>query len=279
MNENELLQFLVMGQGDPAGSPFQRLDPRTRLLGFATLMVALIAAHNLVVGLSLLGITMSLVGLARVPWRFAFRGIRLFLPWLALIAAIQLVFGIGNRPACETLLGWGPWRLTECSLTFAAHTLTRFLGFVMLVGLLTWISSIPELARGLEALARPLDRLNLPAHQVALAGVIAMRFVPTMALELERIQKAQFARGADLAVGRANLVQRIRRTLPMIVPLFVTALRRAERLAEAMEARAYSGGRERGEHRQLRFRRRDWVALGFMGLLLGGVLVSGLWMT
>jgi energy-coupling factor transport system permease protein len=279
MNESELLHYLVIGQGDSAGSPFQRLDPRTRLLGFATLMVALIAARNLVVALSLLGITMSLVGLARVPWRFAFRGIRLLLPWLALVAAIQLVFGIGNRPACQTLLAWGPWRMTGCSLTFAALTLSRFLGFVVLVGLLMWISSIPELARGLEALARPLDRLNLPAHQVALAGVIAMRFVPTMALELERIQKAQLARGADLTVGRDNFVQRIRRTLPMIVPLFVLALRRAERLAEAMEARGYMGGRGRGEYRQLRFRRPDWIALGLMGLLIASVMVAGLWMT
>jgi energy-coupling factor transport system permease protein len=242
-------------------------------------MAALIAARNLGVALSLLGISVSLVGLARAPWRFAVRGIRLFLPWLVLVAAIQLVFGIGNRPTCETLLAWGPWRFTGCSLTFAALTLTRFLGFVVLVGLLMWISSIPELARGLEALARPLDHLNLPAHQVALAGVIAMRFVPTMALELERIQKAQLARGADLAVGRASFVQRIRRILPVIVPLFVLALRRAERLAEAMEARAYIGGQERGEYRQLRFGRADWIALGLMGLILGSVLAAGLWMT
>jgi energy-coupling factor transport system permease protein len=278
MNENGLLHTLTMGPVDPAGSGIHRLDPRTRLLGFAALIVALVAARHLALALSLVGFAVLLVLLAHVPLGYALRGLRLFLPWLALVAAIQLLFGIGNRPDCATLLAWGPWRLTGCALLFAALTLTRFAGFVLLVGLLTWTSSIPDLAHGLEALARPFDRLNLPAHQVALAGVIAMRFVPTMALEMERIQKAQLARGADLERGRPNFVQRVRRTLPLIVPLFVLALRRAERLAEAMEARAYGGGRERGRYHRLVLRRPDWVALALIGLVLASVLLAGLWL-
>ena len=277
MNGNGLLHTLTVGLVDPAGSGIHRLDPRTRLLGFAGLLVALVAARHLPVALSLVGFTILLVRLARVPVGYALRGLRLFLPWLALIAAIQLVFGIGSRPDCAALVTWGPWRLTSCTLLFAGLTLTRFAGLVLLVGLLTWTSSIPDLARGLEALARPLDRLKLPAHQLALTGVIAMRFVPTMALEMERIEKAQRARGADLARGRLNFVQRVRRTLPLIVPLFVLALRRAERLAEAMEARAYGGGWARGRYHRLALRRPDWVALGVIGLVLGGVLFASLW--
>jgi energy-coupling factor transport system permease protein len=278
MNENGLLHYLTIGPMGGSESPIHRLDPRTRLLGFAALLVALIAASHLVVALPLVGLVLLLVVLARVPLGHAMRGLRLFLPWLILVAAIQLLFGMGDRPDCAILVAWGPWHLTDCSLTFAGLTLTRFAGFVLLVGLLTWASSIPELARGLEALARPFDRLNVPAHQVALAGVIAMRFVPTMALEMERIQKAQLARGADLDGGRPNFVERVRRTLPLIIPLFVLALRRAERLAEAMEARAYSGGRGRGRYHQLRFRRADWVALGLMVLVLGVVVLAGIWM-
>jgi energy-coupling factor transport system permease protein len=278
MNENGLLHYLTIGPVGPAESPIHRLDPRTRLLGFASLLAALIVAGRLVVALPLVAILVLLVGLARVPLGHASRGLRLFLPWLVLVAAIQLLFGIGNRPGCADLVVWGPWRLTGCSLTFALLTLTRFAGFVLLVGLLTWTSPIPDLARGLEALARPFDRLNLPAHQLALAGVIAMRFVPTMAMEMERIQKAQLARGADLG-GRTNFVGRVRRTLPLIVPLFVLALRRAERLAEAMEARAYSGGRGRGRYHQLGFRPADWVALSLAALVLGGVLLARFWTT
>jgi energy-coupling factor transport system permease protein len=279
MDENGLLHYLTIGPMGPGRSPIHRLDPRTRLLGFAVLAVALIVAGHLVLALPLVVLMILLVGLAHVPLTHAIRGVRLFLPWLVLVAAIQLLFGIGNRPGCAILIAWGPWRMTDCSLAFAGLTLARFAGFVLLVGLLTWTSSIPDLARGLEALARPFDRLNLPAHQLALAGVIAMRFVPTMALELERIQKAQLSRGAGLDGGRASFVGRIRRTLPLIVPLFVLALRRAERLGEAMEARAYSGGRRRGRYRQLGFRRPDWIALGLTVLVLGGVVLTRLWMT
>jgi energy-coupling factor transport system permease protein len=279
MDENGLLHYLTIGPVGSAGSAIHRLDPRTRLLGFTALLVALITASHLALALPLVAVVILLIGLARVPPRHAIRGLRLFLPWLVVVAGIQLLFGIGNRPGCASLVAWGPWRMTDCSLTFAALTLTRFAGFVLLVGLLTWTSSIPDLARGLEGLARPFDRLNLPAHHLALAGVIAMRFVPTMALEMERIQKAQLARGADLDGGRANFVARVRRTLPLIVPLFVLALRRAERLAEAMEARAYRGGRGRGRYHQLGFRRADWVALGLATLVLGGVVLGGFWIT
>jgi energy-coupling factor transport system permease protein len=279
MNENGLLHYLTLGPMGPAESPIHRLDPRTRLLGFAGLLVALIAARQLALALVLVALVALLVGLARVPPGHAVRGLLLFLPWLVFVAAIQLLFGVGNRPGCANLVAWGPWRLTECSLAFATLTLARFVGFVLLVGLLARTLSIPDMARGLEELARPFDRLNLPAHQLALAGVIAMRFVPTMALEMERIQKAQSARGADLQGGRANFVARVRRTLPLIVPLFVLALRRAEQLAEAMEARAYSGGRGRGRYHQLGFGRADWLALALMVLVLACVFISSVWLS
>ena len=94
-----------------------------------------------------------------------------------------------------------------------------------------------------------------------MVGIIAIRFVPTFSIEMERLQKAQRARGADLDTGKANFFRRVRRTLPMIVPLFVLALRRAERLAEAMEARVYSGGQNRGRYTRLHFQWFDWVAL------------------
>jgi energy-coupling factor transport system permease protein len=268
MDNLGLLDYLTTGQVLPTGSFIHRLDPRTRLLGFVGLLaVFVLAGRPAVVGLALV-VTVGLIALARVPLRFALRGLWLLLPWLSVIAVMQIAFGVGDAPGCPALWAWGPFRLTLCTLQFALLTLLRFAGLALLVGLFTWTSPIPELVRGLEALAAPLDRLGLPAHELAMVGVIALRFVPTMALELERLQKAQVARGADLGRGRLGFVQRVRRTLPLVVPLFVIALRRAERLAEAMEARAYGGGRGRGRYTRLHFRAMDWLALGLVVLFV-----------
>lgn len=267
-----LLQYLTTGQLLPTGSVVHRLDPRVRLLGFLGLLVALVLVGRVGPAALALGATVGLIVLARVPLRYALRGLWLMLPWLALVALVQIAFGVGDTPDCAVVFAWGPLRLTVCTLQFTLVTLMRFAGLMLTVGLLTWTSSVPDLARGLAALAAPLDRLRLPAHQLAMVGVIAIRFVPTMALELERLQKAQAARGADLGRGRLGFLQRVRRTLPLVVPLFVVALRRAERLAEAMEARAYGGGRGRGRYARLHFRWIDWLALGLVVLFVIVVL-------
>jgi energy-coupling factor transport system permease protein len=268
MEDFGLLKYLTTGQVLPTGSPIHRLDPRTRLLGFLGLLVVFVASSRVGPAALALGATVGLLVLARIPLGYALQGLWLLLPWLLVIALIQVAFSVGDAAGCPLLLSWGPLRLTFCTLRFALLTLIRFVGLVLLVGLLIWTSPIPGLVRGLEALAGPLDRLGLPAHELAMVGVIAVRFVPTMALELERLRKAQAARGADLGRGRAGFLQRVRRTLPLIVPLFVLALRRAERLAEAMEARAYSGGRGRGRYACLRLRPADWLALGLLALFV-----------
>lgn len=267
-----LLSYLTTGQVLPTGSPVHRLDPRTRLLGFLGLLAVFVAASGLAPAALALVVTLGLVALARIPLRYALRGLWLLLPWLLVFALLQLAFGVGDRPGCPVLATWGPLRLTFCTLRFASVTLMRFAGLALLVGLLTWTSRIPDLARGIEALADPLARLGLPAHELAMVGVIAMRFVPTMAMELQRLEKAQAARGADLGHGRGGLVKRVRRTLPLIVPLFVLALERAERLAEAMEARAYRGGRSRGRYARFHFGRVDWLALGFIALFVAVII-------
>ncbi len=268
-----LLDYLKTGQVLPTGSFIHRLDPRTRLLGFLGLLAAWIVVGRVGPALLALGVVIGLIVLARVPLRYALRGLWLLLPWLLFVAGVQLAFGVGDAPGCPALLAWGPLRVTVCTLLFALVTLIRFAGLALSIGLFAWTSPIPDLAHGLEALVAPLDRLRLPAHQLAMVGVIAIRFLPTMALELERLEKAQAARGADLTPGRLGFVQRVRRTLPLVVPLFVVALHRAERLAEAMEARAYGGGRGRGRYARLHFGWTDALALAWIGLFAIIVLI------
>lgn len=263
-----MLDTLIGGQMLSTGSPIHRLDPRTRILGFLALLAIFIVVSDPLPALLALAVTAGLILLARVPPAFALRSLVRFLPWLALIALLQLAFGVGSQPGCPPLLVWGPLRVSACTLRFALLTLLRFAGLVLLTNLFTWTTSIPGLVRGIEGLAHPLDRLGIPAHQLAMVGVIAVRFLPTMALEMERLQKAQAARGADVETGRVRLLGHVRRTLPLIVPLFIHALRRAERLAEAMEARAYGLNRRRGSYAGLHFRPADGIALALVVLFV-----------
>ena len=272
MDDFRLIQYLTTGQVLPTGSPVHRLDPRARLLGFVGILVVFVTGHSVSTVTAALLVTAGLLLLARVPAGYAVRGIGALVPWLLVVAVLQLVFSIGDGPACAEVLRLGPLRVTWCTLEFAGVTLIRVLGLVLLMGLLTWTSSITGLVHGIETLARPLDRVGVPAHGLAMVGAIAIRFVPTMAMEADRLLKAQAARGGDLQQGRLGVIHRIRRILPLLVPLFALALRRAERLAEAMDSRAYAGGRGRGQYARLQMKRIDWLSLCLVALFVVGSL-------
>ncbi len=270
-----LLQLLILGQVVPGGSPLQRLDPRTRMVGLVLLVLGwLVVGQTRVAFLALL-VTALLVLLARLPADLALRSVGVMLPWLVLLAVFQLLFRMGDRPGCAVLVEWSLVRISTCTLETALVAVMRFVGLLLLIGLFTWTTPIPDLAHGLESLAGPFDRLGLPAHELAMVGVIAVRFVPTLALEAERLDKAQRARGSELTARRSSLVDRIRRTLPKLVPLLILALRRAERLAEAMEARAYQGGKGRGQYARLRLGWPDWLALSCLCVWLGVLVYLG----
>ena len=275
MDDFRLIQYLTTGQVLPTGSPVHRLDPRARLLGFVGILVVFVTGHSVSTVTAALLVTAGLLLLARVPAGYAVRGIGALVPWLLVVAVLQLVFSIGDGPACAEVLRLGPLRVTWCTLEFAGVTLIRVLGLVLLMGLLTWTSSITGLVHGIETLARPLDRVGVPAHGLAMVGAIALRFVPTMAMEADRLLKAQAARGGDLQQGRLGVIHRIRRILPLLVPLFALALRRAERLAEAMDSRAYAGGRGRGQYARLQMKRIDWLSLCLVALFVVGSLAWG----
>jgi energy-coupling factor transport system permease protein len=290
MPELPFLQYLTTGQLSSATSMLHRLDPRVRILGFGGLLVALVSVRRIDAALVALGAMVCLMIVSRLPLRSALRGLRALLPWLLLIVLIQIAFGVGDEPGCPLILDWGPLRYTgctptfayitleipwcklqvsACTLRFAAVTLLRFVGLMLLLEMWAWMTSIPDLIHGLEGLFRPLERLGLPLHGLMMASTIAVRFLPTMALETERLLKAQAARGGDLDRERAGLLARVRAVLPLVVPVFVTALRRAERLAEAMEARAYGASRQRGVYVRLKIRWSDGLALALALALIG----------
>jgi len=274
MEDFELLRNVTIGQYLPTGSLLHRLDPRTKIVGLGLLLLAIIA-HNAASGLLVgLLIVLGLVVLARVPLGFALGGLKPALPVLVLLAALQLFFGWGAfNASCQPLWSWWVLSITPCSVQAVIVLLGRFTALILLTSLLTLTTNISELAHGAEALLRPLQRLGVPADELAMVFTIALRFVPTLAQQLEKLLKAQAARGADIH-GGSNPVQRTRQLLPVLVPLFLTTLRRGEELILAMEARGYTGGAGRTHYFRLRFGKTDVVALAIIGVLLVGLFAA-----
>lgn len=273
MEDLEIMRHITIGQYLPTGSTVHRLDPRAKLIGLGLLIAAVLAitsATGLAVALALI---LLLVALARVPLGFAAGGLRPALPVLLIIALLQLFFGWSGLAGADCQVLWSLWvlRLTTCSLLSVLAMLLRLVSLILLTGLLTMTSTISELNHGIESLLRPFARLGLPAHELAMIFTIALRFVPTLAIQLEKLLKAQVARGADIRLG-ANPLQRIRHFLPVLVPLFLTTLRRGDALAEAMEARGYSGSRGRSHYIRLHFSAADAAALTLVAISSAALL-------
>ncbi len=274
MDDFELLRNVTIGQYIPTGSILHRLDPRTKILSIGLLILVFVAynsAAGLVAGLILV---LGLVVLARVPMAFALGGLKPAVPILLFLAVLQLFFGWGLPAAgCRMLWGWWILHTSTCSVQVVVASLARFVILILLTSLLTLTSTITELAHGAERLMRPFQRLGLPAGELAMVFTLTLRFVPTLAEELEKLFKAQAARGADLGRG-SNPVQRIRQLLPVLVPLFITTLRHAEELTAAMEARGYAGGQGRSHLTHLHFGRADAVTLAVAAVSLAAFLAA-----
>jgi energy-coupling factor transport system permease protein len=178
---------------------------------------------------------------------------------------------------CNTLWSWGFIDITTCSIRQIGLMILRLLEFMILISLLTLTTRTTELTHGLERLLSPLERVRFPAHELALVFAISLRFAPTLAGELERIMKAQASRGADFGEqGRLGFIRRTRNLLPLLVPLFLSALRRAEDLTLAMEARGYTGGRGRTSFIQLKAVPFDLLALVLVFFFCAIMLFGGL---
>lgn len=264
MSEFELLRHLAIGQYQPKDSVLHRLDPRVKLTGTVLLALALMLRAGPAIGLIGVVLALLLLALARVSMGQALRGLRPLLPIFLIALVLQLLF-YPHRRAVEAgsvaLLQWGRLVVSGAGMVALAALILRMVALVLLLTLLTSVADVTELVHGVEGMLRPLQRVGLPAHELSLVLVIALRFVPLLGQELERLMKAQAARGADFGRGRGGVVRRVRRMFPLLIPLFIVALRRAEELVVAMEARGYVGGRGRTHLVRLRLRPADLVAL------------------
>ncbi|PZN09177.1 energy-coupling factor transporter transmembrane protein EcfT [Thermaerobacter sp. FW80] len=257
----------VLGQYVPGDSPLHRLDPRTKVVLLAAYSLVLFLVRQWAAYGVLAGFVLGAAVLARLPLAGVLGGMRPML-WLV---GLTLVLNLVAVPG-DPLLTLGPLVATQQGLELGLRLAVRLLLLVTAAALLTLTTSPIALTDGLEALLRPLGR-RVPAHELAMMMTIALRFIPTLAEEAERIMKAQMARGAQF--HRGGPLRRLRALVPLLVPLFVGAFRRADELALAMEARGYRGGAGRTRYRELRVGRRDAAAVLLTALVLGVALRWG----
>jgi energy-coupling factor transport system permease protein len=227
-----------------ADSPLAGLHPLTRLVAVVLIMTGMVASRSFT---ALAGGCVGLLlayGLSGVPVRPGLRSLGVAAPLILIVAVLQIL-AIPRHDTGAVLVDLGFALVTAGDLIVTAAMFLRFAGLILLIALA--VAAIParDLIRGLETGLGPLARIGFPAHELALAVTVTLSFIPIVLQEAENLAKAQASRGADFGKGRGGLFKRVRRMLPLLVPLFLTALRRAENLVVAMEARCYTGGKGR----------------------------------
>ena len=258
----------TLGQFYPVASPVHALDPRAKILAAAVFVVGLFLVDSTVGLLFVAAALVALVGVSRIPAGTFVRFMRPVLFIIALTVFFQVLF---SREG-STLIAWGYFEVHTGGLRLGFFLALRILLLVSSAGLLTATTAPVALADGIEDLLSPLKRVRFPAHEVAMMMTIALRFIPTLGQEAEKIRGAQAARGADFSEG--GPLRRARSLVPVLVPLTVGAFRRADELAEAMESRGYRGGEGRTRYRELIFGKGDALALIVTVLiLLVGILL------
>lgn len=259
------LKDITLGQYFPGTTVIHKLDPRTKLIFTVFFIVALFLAKSLVGYGILLLVLVGTVALSKIKPKTILRGMKPILFIIILTAILNIFYTPG-----DILWQWGFLRITTQGLWAAFYMMLRITMLITCTFLLTYTTSPILLTDGLEKLMGPLKKIRVPVHELSMMMSIALRFIPTLIEETDKIMSAQKARGADFDTG--NLLEKAKALVPLLVPLFISAFRRADELAIAMECRCYHGGEGRTRLRQLRFAARDYVTLA--GSL---VLCVGIW--
>lgn len=267
----ELLRYITIGQYLPGHSIIHRMDPAVKLFS-AIIVILTIAFLNSYVanGLAFL-VVLGLVFISGIPIGYSLSGLRPAVWFIVALLLLELLFS----PVKGTVLWHAAFlHVSTHSLRLTVTSLLRLVDFILLISVFTLTTRTNDVTRAMERISSPLQYLKVPTRELALIMTIALRFVPTFALEMERIMKAQASRGGGLTQApKWNIVAQARARLPLILPLFLIALRRAEDLVIAMESRGYVPNQQRTAYRQYHLELRDWVALFVaVGLSVGLIL-------
>ncbi|SBW07446.1 Energy-coupling factor transporter transmembrane protein EcfT [uncultured Eubacteriales bacterium] len=262
------LKDITLGQYFPGKTILHRLDPRTKLICTVAFIVALFLAKQLVGYGILLATLGALVALSHIKLKVILKGLKPILFIIVFTGILNLFFTPGTA-----IWELGFLRLTAEGIWAAVFMVLRISMLIVCTFLLTYTTSPILLTDGLERLMNPLKKIRVPVHELSMMMSIALRFIPTLIEETDKIMSAQKARGADFETG--NLVQKAKALIPLLVPLFISAFRRADELAIAMECRCYHGGEGRTRLRQLKYTGADIAAIALSLALCAGVYVLG----
>lgn len=267
-----MLRDITIGQHFPGNSALHRMDPRVKLVLTVVYIVMLFVGSNpLGLAISVVFLT-ALYLLAKIPLKLIARSVRPIIPILIFTAILNLFFMTGPS---EPLFSWWIFTIYREGLYYAAVMAVRIICLIAGTSLLTYTTSPIVLTDAIEQLLMPLSKLHLPVHELAMMMTIALRFIPTLLEETEKIMNAQKARGAQLDSGK--LRQRVKALIPVLIPLFVSAFRRADELAMAMECRCYHGGEGRTRLKQLHMRASDLGIAAAAAVVFAAIGLSNLW--
>ncbi len=266
-----MLKDITLGQFYPAESLIHRLDPRVKLFGTILYIVVLFLVEGLAGWILATVFLCGVIALSQVPFRMMYKGVRAIWMLLVLTAVCNLFFSQGEDV-------WVQWRFLVISglgVHRAVYYTLRLIYLVVGTSVMTLTTSPNKLTDGMEEGLWFLKKLRVPVHEIAMMMSIALRFIPLLSEEADKIKKAQMARGADFEEG--NLLERAKNLIPILVPLFVSAFRRANDLSLAMEARCYRGGEGRTKMKPLVYERKDYLAYVILLLFCAGMLALRTW--
>jgi len=259
---------ITIGQFYPIDSKIHRLDPRVKLLAVFTYVIFLFMSTNMwgyICGAISLGIVITM---SNVPPKYMFKGLKNILGIILFTVVLNIFFVPGEN----VIFSVGIITLTMEGIYTAGKMACRLILLIVASSILTLTTSPIELTDGIEYALKPFKRLGVPSHEIAMMMTIALRFIPTLMEEVDKIMKAQIARGADFDTG--NIMQKAKSLIPLLVPLFISSFRRADELALAMEARCYQGDVNRTRMKELKLEQRDYVFLICLLVAGSGIILT-----
>ena len=256
-----MLRDITIGQYYPTGSVIHRMDPRVKLFGTLVFLIS-VFAYKGIVGFAIVTLFLAaLIGISKVPFRYMIKGLRA----IVILMLITALFNLFLTPG-EVLIQIWKLKITKEGAMSAIRMAIRLTYLILGTSLMTLTTTPNQLTDGLEKALRPLAKIHVPVHEIAMMMSIALRFIPILVEETDKIMKAQMARGASFDEG--NIIKKAKSLIPLLVPLFVSAFRRANDLAMAMEARCYNGGDGRTKMKPLRYQSLDYKAYAVLLLYL-----------
>jgi energy-coupling factor transport system permease protein len=261
-----MIKDITIGQYYPSNSILHRLDPRVKLIATFLFIVSLFIFKSFYGYIAVALFFACIIKLSKVPFFFIMKGMKAVIVLLLFMMFFNLFFTPG-----DPVIRWSFIRITDKGIVTALFMGVRLTFLILGSSLMTFTTTPNQLTDGLEKIKRPLNHIKVPVHEIAMMMSIALRFIPILLEETDKIMKAQMARGADFESG--GIIKRAKSLIPLLVPLFVSAFRRANDLAMAMEARCYRGGDGRTKMKPLHYNGRDTVAYMFLLLYLGSTII------